>query len=92
MEKRNNALIVTIAAALLCGLPGLCTMFFGAMFALISQIPGADIDVVGSSDPASALSLGLGALCAGLLLLVVPIVVGFFALRKKPGDENLSTG
>jgi hypothetical protein len=57
------------------GLPG--------VFAVISQIPGAEIDMFGSSDPTSALYTGIGALCGGFLLILIPVAVGFFTLRNK---------
>ena len=89
MDKRTTGIVATVAAALLCGCPGLFSLCMGAMFAVISQVPGADIDVFGSSDPTSALYTGIGALCGGVLLIIVPVAVGFFTLRKKPGDEYL---
>ena len=88
MDKRTTSIIATVVAALLCGCPGLFSLCFGAMFAVVSFMPGADIDVFGSSDPTSALYTGIGALCGGVLLVAIPIAVGFFTLRKKPGEET----
>jgi hypothetical protein len=88
MDKRNTSIIATVAATVLCGCPGLFSLCMGAMFAIVSQIPGADIDVFGSSDPTSALYTGIGALCGGLLLIAIPVAVGFFTLRKKPDEMN----
>jgi hypothetical protein len=85
---RRNAIIATLATTLLCGCPGIFSVFFGGMFAVISQIPGAEIDVMGSSDPQSALTFGIGALCSGLVLVLIPILVAFFTLRKKAGQEG----
>jgi hypothetical protein len=79
--NRNTALIVTAASVVLCGCPGLFACLFGAIFALTSQVPGADIDVFGSSDPTAALLTGLAALCVGVILVVIPVAVGFFTLR-----------
>lgn len=84
MNNRNTGTIATIAAALLCGCPGLLAMCWGGLAALISFVPGADIDIGGSSDPTAALASGLGTLCLGILFLAIPIAVGFFTLRKKP--------
>ncbi len=81
--NRNTAMIVTGASALLCGCPGLFVCFWGVLMAGISQTPGAEIDVFGSSDPTTALYTGLGALCLGLLLIVIPVAVGFFTLRNR---------
>jgi hypothetical protein len=82
--NRNTAMIVTGATALLCGCPGLVSACMGLMFAVVSLVPGADIDMMGSSDPQSALTFGIGGLCVGLILIVIPVVVGFLTLRNKP--------
>lgn len=84
MNNKNTGMIATIAAALLCGCPGLFAMCWGSIAAAVSFMPGADIDIGGSSDPTAALLSGLGTLCVGILFLAIPIAVGFFTLRKKP--------
>jgi hypothetical protein len=50
---------------------------------VVSFIPGAEIDIGGSSDPTAALMAGLGSICIGLLLVVIPVAVWFFTLRGK---------
>jgi hypothetical protein len=84
MDKKTTGIIATVAAALLCGCPGLASLCFGAFFALASQIPGAEIDMFGSKDPAQALNYGIGGVCVGIVFIIIPIVVGFLMLRKKP--------
>ncbi len=84
MDKRTTGIIATVAAALLCGCPGLASLCFGAFFAVASQIPGAEIDMFGSKDPARALNYGIGGVCLGIVFIIIPIVVGFLMLRKKP--------
>jgi hypothetical protein len=88
---RNTALIITGLTTLLCGCPGIFACFMGTMFAGVSFVPNADIDVMGSSDPQAALAVGIGALCLGALLVVIPIVVGFFTLRssRTPNQPTL---
>ncbi len=80
---RQTSLIVTIASAILCGCPGLFACFWGLIAGVVSFIPGAEIDIGGSSDPTAALMAGLGSICIGLLLVAIPVVVWFFALRGK---------
>lgn len=87
MENRNTAMIITGVTALCCGCPGLFSVCWGALAATVSFVPGADIDIGGSSDPQAALLTGLGSLCIGILLIAIPIAVGFFTLRKKPAAE-----
>ncbi len=66
----------------LCGCPGAFSLCLGSMFALISYIPGADIDVFGSQDPQSALMFGLGAMCAGVVLILIA-AGAVFLLRRR---------
>ena len=83
MNNKNKGLIATIAAVVLCGCPGLFMCFMGAMYAFVGSVPGADIDINGSSDPASAITLGVTLLCVSIIFIAIPIVVGFFTMRKK---------
>ncbi|MBN1303658.1 MAG: hypothetical protein JXA13_04420 [Anaerolineales bacterium] len=83
MDKKQTGLIATIATAVLCGLPGLCSLCMGAMFAIVGMIPGSDIDIMGSSDPSSAIGTGIGMLCGGIIFIAIPIVVYFLTMRKK---------
>ena len=84
MDTKTKGIVSTIAAVVLCGCPGLFLCFFGAMSTFVSAIPGVDIDVGGSSDPAAATAMGIGALCLSLIFIAIPIAVGYFTLRKKP--------
>jgi len=84
MDKRQTGLIATVVTALLCGCPGLLAFCWGSLSAVISFVPGADINIGGSNDPRSALYSGLGSLCVGILFIAIPVAVGFFTLRKKP--------
>lgn len=87
MDKRTVGIIATVVTALLCGCPGFFGMCWGAIAAIASFVPGAEIDIGGSSDPTAALASGIGALCVGVLFLAIPIAVGFFTLRRK--DEQI---
>lgn len=84
MNNKNTGMVALIAAVLLCGCPGLLAFCWGSLTAVISFMPGADINIGGSSDPQTALISGLGTLCVGVLFIAVPVAVGFFALRRKP--------
>ncbi|MBN2550502.1 MAG: hypothetical protein JXB15_15160 [Anaerolineales bacterium] len=90
MDNKNTGIIATVVATLLCGCPGLLAMCMGLMFAVVSQFPDAEIDIFGSNDPQSALGMGIGGLCLGLVFIAIPIAVGFFMLRKKPGAAPTS--
>lgn len=83
-KSKTGAIIGTIVAVLLCGCPGLIGLCLGATSLLASFIPGAEIDVFGSSDPQSAMLMGVASLCGGIIFIAIPIVVGVLTLRKKP--------
>ena len=85
MDKKTTAIIVTVVSVLLCACPGLFALFMGGMFALVSFIPGADIDVFGSSDPQSALTFGIGGLCTGAVFVLIAAAAIFLVWRRKPG-------
>ena len=84
MDTKTKGIVATIVAVVLCGCPGLCLCLFGATSTFASFVPGADIDIGGSNDPAAATAMGIGALCLSVIFIAVPIAVGFFMLRKKP--------
>jgi len=92
MDKRTTSIILTVVAVLLCGCPGLASFCGGAMFAIVSFIPGAEIDVFGSSDPQSALIFGVASLCIGIIFIAIPVIVGYLTLGRKKdvvSDEPL---
>lgn len=80
---RQTGIILTVVSALLCGCPGLFSCFWGLIASTVSFIPGANIDIGGSSDPMAALAIGVGSLCLGLIFVVIPVAVWFFTVRGK---------
>lgn len=87
--NRNTALILTLVSVVLCGCPGILALFMGLMFAIVSAIPGAEIDIAGSNDPAAALAVGSGGICLGLIFIAIPIAVWFFILRRSSATTSL---
>lgn len=79
MDKKTTGIIATVAAALLCGCPGLFLCVFGAASAL-----GAGTFELGQRSGGVPKGVGVVLLCLGLLLALIPVVVGFFTLRNKP--------
>lgn len=87
--NRTTAIVLTAASALLCGCPGLFACVFGALVAA-----GAPINTTlnGVTDTTTLpASYGVGLLCVALILILIPVAVGFFTLRKKPAAPVLST-
>jgi len=90
MDKKTVAIIVTVLALLLCGCPGLSSLFMGGLFAIISFIPGAEIDVLGNSDPQSALYFGLGSMCVGLIGTLIAAAAIFIAWRRAKNNAEVA--
>ncbi len=82
MDEKTKGILATLAATLLCGCPGLFGLCLGATSAVAAFSPGAEINVFGSSDPQSALMMGLVSLCLGVIFVAIPVVVGMKMLRK----------
>jgi hypothetical protein len=86
MDKKTTGLVATIAAVILCGCPGIFGLCMGSTSLIASFIPGAEIDVFGSNDPAAATTMGFVFLCLSIIFIAIPIVVGIVTLRK-PKEE-----
>ena len=86
--NRNTALILTLVTVVLFGCPGLFACLGGAIATTVSFIPGAEIDIAGSTDPAAAQALGVGGMCLGLFFIAIPVLVWFFALRRRRGASE----
>ena len=82
MNTRNANVVATIVATVLCGCPGLFGLCFGATTLLAGFTPGAEIDIFGNTDQASATTMGLLVLCLGLVAAAMPVVVWFVTRRK----------
>lgn len=84
MNNKNTGLIATIAAAVLCGCPGLFLCIFGA-FAATGTLPYNVTDFNGITQTGTVpTAVGAVLLCLALLLILIPVVIGFVTLRKKP--------
>jgi hypothetical protein len=90
MDKKTTGIIATVVTALLCGCPGLAGLCLGLIWTGVSFVPGANIDIGGSSDPKRALAMGIGSVCLGIVFIAIPVVVGVVMLRKKPSPEIVS--
>ena len=82
MNNKNTGIISTIAAVLLCGCPGLFLCIFGAVTATGNMPYSTEVNGVSNSGMLPS-SYGVGMLCFALLLILIPVAVGFVTLRKK---------
>jgi len=83
MDKKTGSIIATVATALLCGCPGLFLCVFGIWGATGTMPYTTEFGGVtgGGTMPST---VGFVLLCLSLILIAIPIVVGFVTLRKKP--------
>ena len=89
MENRTTAIILTVVAVLLCGCPGICACLYGGLTAVGLGTYSYDFGDYGVNEQ-TPIWVGIVALCAGLLLMVIPVVVGVLTLRQKQ-VESVST-
>lgn len=88
--SKTGAIVGTVVASLLCGCPGLAMCGVG-VWALTGTMPYTTT-VNGYSQYGTApWWVGLIGLCASVLFVAVPVVVGVLTLRKKkPAAELIS--
>ena len=83
MDARTKGLVATIAAVVLCGCPGLFLCAFGAVSAAGIMPYTAEFNGISNSGTVSP-TVGFALLCVALILIAIPVAVGFFTLRKRP--------
>lgn len=84
MNKKTVGLIATIGTVLLCT----CPSFFLCALGLFG-LSGAALDrtLNGPSEPIPP-DFAVVLICLSLISLAIPIIVGFFTLRKKEDESS----
>ncbi len=82
MDARTKGILATVASVILCGCPGLVLCIFGGLVAAGAPV-NTELNGV-SSSTTLPVWMGVTGLCLALILILIPVVVGFFTLRKKP--------
>ncbi len=83
MDTRTKGILATVAAVILCGCPGLFLCIFGAFTATGTMPYTTELNGISNTGTLPPTS-GYVMLCLSLILIVIPIAVGFFTLRNKP--------
>ncbi len=82
MQNRTVAIVITALTAAICGCLSLFSCIFGGMIAtghpFTTTVNGQTTQ---QTFPAT---IGYVLLCLTLLMILVPVAVGFFTLRRKP--------
>jgi hypothetical protein len=82
MQNRTIGIVATVITALVCGCSSLFSCIWG--FAIASGNP-IDVTLNGTTTPQTLPpAIGYTLLCLALLMILVPVAVGFFTLRRKP--------
>lgn len=88
MDKRNVGIIATIVTVFLCACPGLFLCIFGGVTAAGIMPYTTEFNDVADSGIIPS-GYGFAMLCAALILIAIPVVIGFVTLRKKPAAEEI---
>lgn len=90
MDKRTTSIIAIVVSVLLCGCPGFGACLWGGLIAAGLSTYTTTLGETTSSGQ-TPVGFGIVSLCIGVLLMLIPVAVAFFTLRKKPeNSENLS--
>ena len=88
MQNRTLAIVITVVTALACG----CASIFSCVWGfLISSGTPINITSNGVTTPrVLSPTIGYVLICLTVLMILVPVAVGLFTLRKKPetGSES----
>lgn len=82
MQNRTIGIVATAVTALLCGCASIFSCVWGFLIATGQSIDVTTNDIV--TQQTVSPSVGYVLLCLTVLMLLVPVAVGFFTLRKKP--------
>lgn len=86
MEKRTIGIIATTITAFLCGCMSIFSCVWG--FIIVSGQP-IDVTINGVTTPQTlSPTIGYVLLCLTVLMILVPVGVGFFTLRNRDGVEG----
>ena len=88
MQNRTIGIIATVVTALACGCASLFSCIWGFLIAR-----GTPIDVTsnGTTTPQTFPPvIGFTLLCVSVVLILIPVAVGFFTLRKKPVSADVN--
>lgn len=81
MQKRTIGIIATVISALVCGFTSLFAGIWGILIA-----SGTPIDITSNGTTTSQTvspTIGYALLLLTVVLILVPVVIGYFTFRKK---------
>jgi len=88
MQNRNIGIIATVVTALVCGCASLFSCIWGF---LIARGTPFQVTSNGTTTPQTfPPAIGFALLCLSLVLVLIPVAVGFFTLRKKSESADVN--
>lgn len=87
MENRPVAIAITVVTALCCVCLALMSCVWG-IFGVSGTPITTTVNGVESLETIP-MPLAFGLLCLSLIFIIIPIAVGFFTLRQKPGAVDV---
>ena len=88
MQNRTIGIVATVVTALACGCASLFSCIWGFFIAR-----GTPFDVTsnGITTPQTFPPvIGYVLLCLSFVMILIPVAVGFFTLRKKPESADIA--
>jgi TRAP-type C4-dicarboxylate transport system permease small subunit len=84
--NRTTAIILTIVTVLCCACPGFGLCIFGLIAATGTPVT-TTLNDVSTSQPLP-IGAAIAMICVSIILIAIPIAVGFFTLRNKPAASS----
>ncbi len=79
MENKNLAIALTVAAILLCGIPGLMSVCISVLVAVDGPFP---------DEPRAEWIMSIILLCTGIFFIAIPVVAGILTLRRRTPEKS----
>lgn len=89
MENRSIGAAAAILVTLLCGLPGLFMVCLGTIAIPASFYGGSDINLLGNSDPQTALLAGIAVLALGIIFILISAALVIRYIQRDPAAHAL---
>jgi len=83
MNNRTTGIVVTVITVLLFGCPGLICLCWGTVAALVGLSGDPNYYFGVDTEPTSNLIGGLFIICLSVVLIAIPVIVGFLTIRRK---------
>ena len=81
MKNRTTAIILTVVSSVLCGCLGIAACVAGIL--VVAGVPFTTTVNGYSSEQTFPVGYGIGGICASVILVAIPVVIGILTLRKK---------